>query len=129
MICETPFNPLPMRSPFYAQNKFRNIKITIDGIKFDSKKEAARYCELKIMEKAGHISDLKTQPRFELLPSFRRDGVLQRKIEYIADFMYKTKSGVFVEDVKSEMTKSLPVYRMKKKLFLFKYQEIKFLET
>lgn len=52
-------------------NKYGNIKTVIDGIKFDSKRESERYLELKLLEKAGEISDLKLQPRFILQHGFK----------------------------------------------------------
>ncbi len=112
------------------RNKYRNKKTISDGIVFDSKKESIRYHELKLLEKAKEISDLELQPRFTLLPSFKRDGKTIRKIEYVADFQYKEPDGtVIVEDVKSAITKKNPVYMLKKKLLLHKYKNIVLLET
>ena len=114
----------------HRQNKYRNQKTITDGKVFDSRKEAMRYHELKLLEKAGEIKDLELQPRFTLLPSFRRDGKTIRKIEYVADFQYKEADGTkIVEDVKSEITRKNPVYRLKKKLLLYKYKDIVLLET
>ena len=111
-------------------NKYNATKITIDGIKYDSKKEAARGQELKMLERAGIIKDLQLQPEFTLQESFKYQGKTERKITYIADFMYEEKNGqIVVEDVKSEITKT-PVYRVKRKLFLKKYgEQIKFIEV
>lgn len=114
---------------FYRQNKFGNRKTTIDGITFDSAKEARRYSELKIMQRAGLISDLKIQPRFELIPSFKKNGETFRKTEYVADFSYTEKGIEIVEDVKSEITRAHPVYKIKRKLLHFKYDDFVFLET
>ena len=114
----------------YNRNKYKNRQSIVDGIKFSSYKESQRYLELKIMQKCGDISNLKIQPRFELMPSFVYQGQVQRKIEYVADFSYTTKKGEkVVEDVKSKITKRLPVYRIKKKLLLFCYKDFIFLET
>ena len=58
-----------IRGTDMAYNKYRNIKTEVDGIKFDSKREAQRYQELKLLEKGGVISNLELQPKFELLPA------------------------------------------------------------
>ena len=100
-------------------SKYHNIKTTIDGITFDSKKEAARFCELRLMERAKLIRDLKLQPRFEIQPSYIKNGRKVRAIEYIADFSYYNESGKFiVEDVKGKRTKD---YLLKKKLIEYRY--------
>jgi hypothetical protein len=87
---------------------------------FDSEKEGRRYWELKQLQKAGYISDLQLQVPFVLIPSQSKDGkVIERKMSYKADFVYKDKNGKqIVEDVKSEATKT-DVYRCKKKLMLY----------
>ncbi len=110
-------------------NKFGNRHVTVDGIRFDSIKEARRYHELKLLEYAGQIQNLKVQPRFVLQENFKRDGQTHRKIEYVADFRYWENGKDIVEDVKSAITKKHPVYALKKKLLLKKYPEITFLET
>lgn len=70
-----------------VRNKYRNRKVEFDGIRFDSEHERDCYAELKLMERAGEISDLKTQPVFKLVPSIRENGrVVQRAISYKADF-------------------------------------------
>ncbi len=99
-----------------------NKKTTIDGITFDSKAEAKRYQELKLMEQAGLIKDLVLQPKFELLKSFKRKGRLHRKIEYVADFTYfdNQRQTEIIEDVKGIST---DVFNLKKKLFLYKLDE------
>ena len=101
-------------------SKYRNRKVTVDGIMFDSEKEARRYGELKLLQKTGYISDLQLQVPFTLIPSQSKDGkVIERKMSYKADFVYKDKDGKqIVEDVKSEATKT-EVYRCKKKLMLY----------
>jgi hypothetical protein len=101
-------------------NKYRNKVVEAHGRKFDSKKEAARYLELTMMEKAGLITNLQCQKEFILSVN----GFVICK--YIADFVYTTLSmgandipepdEYVVEDVKSKFTRTLPVYRIKKKL-------------
>ena len=61
-------------------SKYKNKKITIDGITFDSQLEANRYCELKLLFKAGEISQLRLQPEFELIPAFRKNGKASAKL-------------------------------------------------
>lgn len=105
-----------------SYSKYRAKKTVVDGIKFDSKREAERYCELKLLEKAKEIRNLELQPRFLLQDKFKdRNGKTHRKIEYVADFMYIDKDGKkIVEDVKGVLT---DVYKIKKKMFLKKYDE------
>lgn len=105
-----------------SYSKYRAKKTVVDGIKFDSKREAERYCELKLLEKAKEIRDLELQPRFLLQDKFKdRHGKTHRKIEYVADFMYINKDDKkIVEDVKGMMT---DVYKLKKKLFLNLYDK------
>jgi hypothetical protein len=70
-------------------HKYGAVKTTVDGIEFDSKAEARRYTELRLLEHAGEIRDLELQPRYELLPAFvDAEGVRHRAIEYVADFRY-----------------------------------------
>lgn len=89
-------------------NKYNARKTEVDGITFDSKKEAKRYCELKLMEKAGIISELILQPRYNI----EIDG--QYICFYKADFSYNDENtNLVVEDVKGMKT---PVYNLKKKL-------------
>lgn len=106
-------------------NKYRNKKTTIDGITFDSNREAKRYGELKLMESAGNISNLRIQPSFLLADKIRWNGKTLRKRMYIADFMYKQDGLEIVEDVKGMRT---AVYLLKRHLFLAKYPEYEFLE-
>lgn len=107
--------------------KYRNTPVYVKGKRIDSKAEARRLGELKLLERAGLIQDLKTQVRFELIPSQRIDGkVAERAVNYIADFVYIKDGQRVVEDVKGYKT---PDYIIKRKLMLFvhgiKIQEIK----
>ena len=97
--------------PGPKKSKFKNIKVDLDGIKFDSKKEAARYVHLKRLEAIGGISMLERQEKYRL----EVNGV--HVATYVADFVYCNKNDkIIVEDVKSAHTRKLPVYRLKKKL-------------
>jgi len=90
--------------------KYKNVKTTVDGIAFDSQKEAKRFGDLKLMQKAGEISDLTLQPKFDIVIN----GV--KVCSYVADFSYIENGVKVVEDVKSEVTRKLPTYRLKNKL-------------
>jgi hypothetical protein len=88
-------------------NKYHNKPTIVDGIKFQSQKEARRYATLKLLQKAGKISDLLLQPKFDLF-------VCGTKVcRYIADFQYVENGLSIVEDVKGVKTKE---YLLKKKL-------------
>jgi hypothetical protein len=104
-----------------VQSKYGNRKTVVDGITFDSKKEADRYIELKYMERAGLIRCLELQPKYCLIPTLEGSNgkIAQRAVYYRADFEYLEKDGNgwrrVVEDVKSPATKT-QVYLLKKKL-------------
>ena len=99
------------------RSKYHNKKVEIDGEVFDSLKEASRWQELKLLERAGVIHGLSRQHRFELIPVQKKDGkVIERPITYIADFCYVEDGKPVVEDCKGMRT---DVYKIKKKLMLF----------
>lgn len=109
-------------------NKYRAKKTWAYGLQFDSKKEAKRYQELKLLEAAGKIEDLKTQVKFRLLPAQRepdtvgpkggkiKGRVIEREVAYIADFVYTENGKMIVEDTKGMRT---PEYVIKRKLLLY----------
>ena len=116
-----------------GENKYNNTKVKIDGIEFDSIKEADRYSELKILQRSGAISDLKMQVRYNLIPVLRAEPtevykrgpkkgqykpgkVLENAVYYIADFVYKENGKEVVEDAKGARTKE---YILKRKLMLW----------
>lgn len=110
------------------RSKYHATKTVVDGITFDSKKEAERYKELKMLEQAGAISGLERQKRYELTPTIRERGVgadkelgrvIERPSYYVADFVYKAADGsTVVEDVKSPITRTRE-YVLKRKLMLY----------
>lgn len=105
----------------YNWTKYNNKKITVDGQIFDSKKEANRYKELRLLEKAGGIKDLRTQVKFKLIPAQRDEAtgeVIERECSYKADFVYEEDGKTVVEDVKGFRTKE---YVVKRKLMLWRY--------
>lgn len=93
---------------------------------YDSKKEAKRASELQLLVRAGAITDLKEQVKIELQPSFKCNGKTERAIAYVADFTYNQNGQEIIEDVKGFKT---DVYKIKRKLLLYKYPNIKFIET
>ena len=105
------------------KNKYKAKKAIVDGIVFDSRKEAKRYTELKKLEEMGSIRDLSLQVQFELVPSFEIviDGKKRKRrpITYVADFVYCKDDEKVIEDVKGLRT---PVYNIKKKLFEYKFK-------
>ena len=114
-----------------TKTKYKNKKVVADGIAFDSKKEYQRYCELKMLEKAGEISDLRLQVPFELIPPqyeyYERYGksgkrlkdgkrLLERAVTYKADFVYIEDGKTIVEDAKGLR---MVEYVIKRKLMLY----------
>jgi len=101
-------------------SKYRAVKTTLNGVKFDSRAEAKRYATLKLWERAGEISNLRLQPEY---PFYVND---QKVFTYRADFSYTQNGATIVEDVKGFKT---TVYRLKKKIIEAFYgiaiQEIK----
>lgn len=96
--------------------KYHAKKTELDGITFDSRKEAQRYAELKLLERSGAIHNLQRQVRYELIPAQKRDGkTIERACHYIADFVYEENGKTVVEDVKGYRTKE---YVLKRKLML-----------
>lgn len=111
------------------RNKYGAQKVVVNGQKYDSKKEAKRGFDLQMLERAGKIVDLRFQVPFLLQEGFRRNGKAERAIVYVADAVYFENGKMVVEDTKSDMTRKLPVYRMKRKMLLFKYPDIEFREN
>lgn len=102
-------------------NKYRNRKIVIDNIKFDSVLEANRYRELKLLQRAKEISNLRLQVPFVLQEGFKKNGKTYQAIKYIADFVYEEKGQIIVEDTKGVKTEN---FKIKQKLFEYKYPEL-----
>ena len=101
------------------KSKYKNKKVTYDGIKFASIKEARRYQELKLLLRAGAISDLRLQVPYELIPAQYINGkCVERAVKYIADFVYIENGKEVVEDAKGVRTDT---YKIKKKLMLYVY--------
>ena len=115
------------------RNKYGARKVTVDGIIFDSCKEAERYQQLKLLQRAGKIDCLRLQVPFELLPAqyertdavykqgprkgeLKRGRCIEKSVVYFADFVYIENGRRIVEDVKGMRTKD---YILKRKLFRY----------
>jgi hypothetical protein len=111
-----------------GNSKYKAKKTIVDGIKFDSQKEANRYLELKLLEKQGLIKYIDRQTRFELQPSYKKNGKTIRAIYYVADFVYfdKAKKKIIIEDTKGYRTE---IYKLKKKIFEYKYPDLEIKEV
>lgn len=110
------------------RNKYFNIKTMYNGVKYDSRKEATRSYQLDMLLKCGRISDLERQKRFVLQDKYiNNKGEHIRAIEYVADFVYydNDRQCIVVEDVKGLKT---DVYKLKKKLFEYRYKDYVFEE-
>ena len=108
-------------------NKYHNRKTVIDGITFDSKKEADYYCELRIRRMAREITGFERQVPFVILEPFKYKGKRVQGIKYTADFVVTYSDGrQEVIDVKGMRTRD---YIMRKKLLLSKYPNIDFKEV
>ncbi len=121
------------------RTKCGNKKVTVDGIEFDSKKEANRYCELKLLQRAGQITDLQLQTEFELIPAqyetYARYGKTGKQLQdgkrciekscvYKADFTYIKDGQLVVEDVKGYRDPASAAYAkfvIKRKLLLWRF--------
>lgn len=107
----------------------RSTKVTIDGIKFDSKAEARRYQELCLLQAAGMIDNLTCHPQYLLLPAFQdNEGNKIRAMHYTADFTYLENGKVIVEDVKTDASRT-QAYALRVKLFKYFHRDLYFRET
>lgn len=108
-------------------SKYYSQKVVVDGISFDSKKEANRFRELSLLERAGAITGLERQVKFTLIPAQYRpvfdkktrkwkDRCVERECSYVADFVYQQDGETIVEDTKGFKTKD---YILKRKMMLY----------
>ena len=113
----------------YSKNKYFAKSTTVNGKRFDSKKEAERWQELTLLERAHVIQDLQRQKKFVLVPaqydtSGKKKKLLEREVSYYADFFYReVESGkIVVEDVKGyKEGQAYALYKIKRKLMLHVY--------
>ena len=123
-----------MKRYYQKGTKYHARKIVVDGMEFASQKEARRWSELKLMQKAGAISDLRRQVKFELIPAQReqdtvgsrggihRGALIEREVSYWADFVYVENGKTVVEDVKGMKSgTAYDVFTIKRKLLLWRY--------
>jgi len=107
--------------------RYNKTVVEVDNIKFDSKIEAARYSQLRILEKAGEIKQLELQPKFIIQQNCKiklNDKVkTQLMIKYIADFKYIENGKIIVEDVKSKYTSSDAQYKIKRKMLVYQQEQ------
>ena len=114
------------------RSKYGNRKVTIEGINFDSEREAKRYLILKDYQNKGDISDLKMQVVYELIPAIKelktvvlktktiqKEVTIQQAITYRCDFTYIKDEKLIVEDVKISPKMLPPEYKLKKKLLRY----------
>lgn len=109
---------------YKKSNKYRNKKVTYNGMKFDSKKEMQRYKDLELLESTDYICNLELQKKFLLQEGYTNaKGKKIRPIYYIADFYYYDyiDNKWVVEDVKASKAYKTEVYKLKKKMFEYKY--------
>ncbi|MBR2342997.1 MAG: DUF1064 domain-containing protein [Clostridia bacterium] len=125
-------------------NKYKNKKIIVDGVEFASHREAARYRELVLLQRAGKITDLELQKKYELIPAqyeelptgeyYKRGEkrgqpktervCVELAVNYVADFVYKKDGATVVEDSKGcrdTASAGYKVFVIKRKLMLHKY--------
>ena len=106
-------------------SKYKNKKVEIDGIKFDSRDESLFYLYLKTEKKIGKIKDFELQPKYELIPKFEYMGETRRAITYTPDFKVTCwDNATIVVDVKS-MGTATQQGELRRKLFEYKYPDIK----
>jgi hypothetical protein len=98
--------------------KYGNKKTKFDGVTFDSRREAARWSHLLLLQRAGRISELRRQVSYELAPSVKFEGAARAKpaLRFIADFEYVEAGARIVEDVKSEPTAKKEAFVIKRHL-------------
>lgn len=116
---------LPVEDAPAKANKYKAIRKQVDGITFDSSKEADAYVKLRALEAAGAISKLECQPRFILQEKFRDSGgVMIRAVTFRADFSYFEDGKRVVVDVKSKATRT-EAFSIRWRLFVKLHPEVR----
>lgn len=111
----------------FARNKYHAKKVQQGDMVYDSAKEAKRAAVLEQQERYGVITGLRKQVAFELQPGYTNNqGKKIRPITYVADFVYNREGKLVVEDTKGFKT---PEYKLKKKMFEYKYPAYTFVES
>lgn len=116
-----------------SKNKYHNETVEVDGLRYDSKNEMLRHNFLKMMERAGEISNLRYHVKYELIPAITEEVVVHLKTKdkivtktaqtaryYEADFVYivNNTGEEIVEDFKGQET---DLFKFKAALFRYKY--------
>lgn len=98
-------------------SKYRNTKTIVAGLTFDSRREAARWQELQLLERAGQIRGLRRQVAFALVPGVKFAGAARARpaIRYVADFVYVEHGREVIEDSKGVETQE---FKLKRHLLL-----------
>lgn len=105
-----------------SRSKYGNKKTKTRGEAFDSKAEGKYYRKLLEMQKQGIVKEIELQPRFELQPTFKKNGVTHRSIVYVADYRVTYSDGhIEIVDVKGAKT---AIFIMKHKMFEYKYPDL-----
>ncbi|HWQ64827.1 MAG TPA: DUF1064 domain-containing protein [Methanospirillum sp.] len=108
-----------------SESKYHNIKTIVDDITFDSKKEARRYLDLKLLQRAGEVVSYFRQPEFVIINKHRNPwtGKMERENKYRGDFAvkYKGMNHWVIEDVKGGDATKTKDFLLKRKLFIIRY--------
>ena len=96
------------------RGKFNNHVTHVDGIRFQSKAEARRYCQLKDMETRGEIEDLELQRRYPLWACGPSGENVLKCCDYVCDFQYRREGTLVIEDVKGAAP--TPLFKLKRRL-------------
>lgn len=135
-------------SKYHSKSKYHSEKVKVNGNTYDSRKEYRRFCELSLLQRAGAITGLQTQVRFELIPAqyveyptgeFYKRGekkgqpkikrvCVEQSVCYYADAVYYENGKKIVEDTKSPATRKKESYIIKRKLMLWVHG-IRIIET
>ena len=103
-------------------NKYHNIKVEVDGYKFDSKKEAEFYQDLLLLKRSGELLDFEVHPKIILQEGFKFNGKKIQQITHSPDFILYWEGGTEFIDVKGGKATQTQAWRLKWKLLMFKYR-------
>ena len=104
-------------------NKYNAVRVRQDGHTFDSKAEHRRYCELRLLERAGAITDLVVHPRFDLLPATAWNGKRYPAVRFTPDFQYREDGRMVVEDVKGGKATQTRDFKLRLRLWIMDHPE------
>jgi hypothetical protein len=114
----------------YPRQKYKNRKVVVGGVTYDSKLEHKNCYELKIREGQGEITELKMKPKFQLFDSFKdSSGKTEIGAKYTPEASYVENGQKYVYEVKSAFTAKETAYILRRKLFKLKYPDYIFLEV